>query len=649
MSRFLLISLALALCASAAPVKPFVHPGITQTRQDLEFMKSKVKAGVNPWKKAWDNLLSQPYSSLDFQPHPVVHIARGPFGRASNGDRSLMDSALAAHSQALQWYVTRDPVHARKAIEIIDAWSGTLWDFEGNDAKLLAGWTGGSFCNAAEILRYSDAAWSPESMAQFKRMLLTVYYPLLKDFFPEANGNWDAAIIHTLLAIGIYCDDHAIFDRAVNHFLHGTGNGGIAKYVYPSGQCSENTRDMGHTQLGLGYFAKDAQVAWNQGVDLWGAYDNRLALGFEYTAKYMLGEPVPAYGVLSTLSRGHFSDIYEPVYQHYHCVLGLEMPYTAKAIEKARDRGWTALISYKGNATPVKSLPAPAAEGPIQAGALEAPTAQPLAEAVRVTPGQSIQAALDSVAPSGGWVVLEKGLHTIKESLRMPSGVTLSGQGRSTILYFDPSAPAGNTAIAIINASDDLHDVTLRDFLLEGSTLTKPPTDPNGDHRTRSYQHAPSREGIAFAAQHPGQMRNLRFEHLTVRNCTHNGVAVRGASQVTVMACDFSDSGSSGVPGPGLEHNLLLTRVAGAEVRDSRMDDSPWGSGIAVSLSQDIVLTHNETARNALDGIEAADSRNVRIEQNLVEANDAGAVVISCNLASIPFAESSVVSCQSTY
>ena len=311
--------------AAVSPAQTFVHPGLLQTRQDLEFMKAKVAAGEQPWKQAWENLLGQSYSSLDFQAKPVVHIERGSFGRVSNGDRDLSESALAAYSHALQWYITGDKKHAGKAIEILDAWSATLWDFEGNDAKLLAGWTGGTFCNAAEILRYTDAGWPADRMAQFNRMLLTVYYPLLKNFFPEANGNWDAAIIYTMMSIGIYAGDRAIFDRAVDHFLRGTGNGGITKYVYPSGQCDENTRDMGHTQLGLGYFAKAAQVAWNQGADLWGAADNRLALGFEYTAKYMLGEDVPAFGAISKSGRGRFSDIYEPVYQHYHFVKGLEM------------------------------------------------------------------------------------------------------------------------------------------------------------------------------------------------------------------------------------------------------------------------------------------------------------------------------------
>src|SRR5579872_1948364 len=56
-------------------------------------------------------------------------------------------------------------------------------------------------------------------------MLLTVYVPPLRDFFPEANGNWDAAIADTLLSIAIFCDDRALFDSAATHVLHGPGNG----------------------------------------------------------------------------------------------------------------------------------------------------------------------------------------------------------------------------------------------------------------------------------------------------------------------------------------------------------------------------------------------------------------------------------------
>jgi hypothetical protein len=40
-----------------------------------------------------------------------------------------------------------------------------------------------------------------------------------------------------------YLDDRAMFQRAVDHFLRGQGKGGIGKYVYPSGQCEESSRD----------------------------------------------------------------------------------------------------------------------------------------------------------------------------------------------------------------------------------------------------------------------------------------------------------------------------------------------------------------------------------------------------------------------
>jgi hypothetical protein len=302
-------------------------------------MKGKVAASEQPWKQAWDNLLRQPYSSSDFAAHPVAHIVRGSFGRDSVGDRDLQQSANAAYSQALQWYITGDRAHAKKAIEILNTWSGTLWDFEGNDAKLLAAWTGGPFCNAAEILRATDSGWEAADVRQFERMLMDVYVPLLRDYFPEANGNWDGAIIDTLLSIAIFRDDHALFDNAVNHFLRGEGNGGIARYIYPSGQCQENTRDQGHVQLGLGYFALAAATAWTQGVDLYSAANNRLAQGFEFTARYLLGEDVPVYGVISPQGRGRFSDIYEAVYQHYRYRNGLPLTYTARAVEHTRPSG----------------------------------------------------------------------------------------------------------------------------------------------------------------------------------------------------------------------------------------------------------------------------------------------------------------------
>ena len=499
-----------ATLCGADGARPFVHPGMLQNLDGLDLMKRMVQGGKQPWRQAYDNLLQQSYSAMSFEPKAIAHIVRGAYGRQSSGDANLRDSANAAYSQALQWYVTGDRAHAAKAIAILDAWSGRLWDFEGNDAKLLAAWTGGPFCNAAEILRATESGWTEGQREQFRRMLLDVYVPLLEGFFPEANGNWDAAIENTLLSIGIFCDDRALFDRAVAHFLRGAGNGGIVRYVYPTGQCQENTRDQGHTQLGLEYFALAAQTAWNQSVDLYGAADNRLALGFEFTAKYMLGEDVAVYGTVSSQGRGRFSDIYETVYQHYHFDQGLSMPYTARALEQTRPRGWTALVFYRGGAERPAGKPASGTTQASAAGALAEATATAPAEAIRVMPGESVQEALDRAAASNGWVILAKGVHQIAAAIRVPSGITLAGEGIASVLWLDPQ----KSGPAIINAPEDLHDVMFRDFVVEVGTTEKPSSDPNQDRRGRSNQTALSRgHSAGWAARGSNAQVAIRARH----------------------------------------------------------------------------------------------------------------------------------------
>ncbi|MDR1369193.1 MAG: right-handed parallel beta-helix repeat-containing protein, partial [Dysgonamonadaceae bacterium] len=256
---------------------------------------------------------------------------------------------------------------------------------------------------------------------------------------------------------------------------------------------------------------------------------------------------------------------------------------------------------------------------PSQTGALTAPAAAaPTGSVVTVHPGESIQDAIDKNKNTNNPVILTKGIHTIKEPLKIQSGITLAGEGKETILFLSP----GSRETTIINASSDLHDVTIRDLLIEGAIKTVENEDPNHDRRTRSYMSAPSREGILFAADKANQMKNIRFENLTVQNCTKNGVAIKGASGIKIINCDFSDNGSSVVPGAGLHHNLLLLHVSDCEIRNSRFDTSPWGSGIDLSFGKNVIITGNEAARNTLSGIRCTESENVHITGNLIEGNN---------------------------
>ena len=626
--KLLIALLLLPLSTVLAQQKAFIHPGIAQSREDLEYLKKKIAAGDKEYTEALDRLKST--CSPDFIPQPFTHVIRGPYGRPSIGGNELAESARQAYGHALLWYLTGEKAHAQKAIEILNAWSQRLWDLEGNDAKLLAAWTGHVWANAAEIMRYSGAGWKEEDILQFKRMLLEVYYPLIRNFFPEANGNWDGAFIDSMLGIGIFCDSHEIFDKAVSHFLRGKGNGGITKYVYPDGQCQESTRDQGHTQLGLGEFAGACQIAWTQGVDLYGAAGNRLALGFEYTAKYMLGEDVPAYGLISPQSRGHFSTVYDAVYQHYHFIRGLAMPYTLRAADSTRQKasiGFLAATRAPRKVAAGTANPALPTEDALF-GATDHPLATPTSDPVTINPGSSIQDVLDAHKDSGVYIILRKGVHTLAAPLRIYSGCTLAGEGRSTILFLDPRAPQEKGHAAIINGTDSLHDVMLRDFVVEGADSVKTSSDPNQDRRARASQMAKERGGISFSAQEEGQIQNIRLLNITVRNCTQSGVAFRGATGLIIKDCDLSDNGGSVAPGWGLLHNLLLTRVTGARVIHSRLDTSPWGNGIDITHSNGVVISGNEIARNGSNGIRIAESTGIQTSDNFIEGNDADGILL---------------------
>ena len=355
--------------------KPFVHPGLLHSRVELEFIKQKVAAGEEPWKTAWEKLRASASASLDHKPRPRAEVVRGPYNNPNIGSSELSGDASAAYTHALQWSLTGNEAHAKKAIELLNAWSATLKTVSGHDTKLLIGMTGVSFCNAAELMRHTYTGWLKPDQERFERLIREILYPPIKDFFPAANGNWDASMIQTMLAMGVFLEDRAMFQRAVDYYLKGEGNGAIRNYFNAFGECQESGRDQAHTQMGLGYLGCAAEMAWKQGVDLYGASSNRLALGFEYTAKYNLGNDVPYEPyrsfegkyfnpAISPKARGRFAPIYERIVYHYHGRKGLDMPFSREVVAKKPTEGrnsgahvpWGALIFARpiGQLTPSK-------------------------------------------------------------------------------------------------------------------------------------------------------------------------------------------------------------------------------------------------------------------------------------------------------
>jgi hypothetical protein len=232
-------------------------------------------------------------------------------------------------------------------------------------------------------------------------MLLDYMYPVCHDFLVRHNGakedhhwaNWDACNMRAIMAIGVFCDDRAKFDEAVEYFKSGRGNGSLrnaAPFRFEGGlvQWQESGRDYAHVMGGQGLLFEMCQIAWNQGLDLFGYDDNRLLGAAEHTAQYTLwkGVPYTYYNNSSEARQFYISENYhgrldashfELVYNHYVVRQGLKAPHVK--LFAALRRPEPGEIDVLGYGTLTYTLDAKASPLPSQA--------PPVPREVTATPG----------------------------------------------------------------------------------------------------------------------------------------------------------------------------------------------------------------------------------------------------------------------
>ncbi|MFC0771626.1 alginate lyase family protein [Terrimonas alba] len=340
---------ALFFVDTVISAQAFVHPGILHSNDDLQRMKKAVANKQEPIYSGYQLFIQNSASQYTYKMQgPLAMVGRNPTVGASAYD----NDANAAHQNAVMWAITGDKRYADKAIEIVNAWSSTLKLITGKDAVLMAGLGPFKMINAAEILRYTSSGWKETDIRQTEKHFKKVIYPVLKDFAPFANGNWDAAAIKTMMGISVFCNDRSMFERALHYYAKGHGNGSLNHYIInEDGQVQESGRDQAHTQLGIGMLAECCAIAWNQGLDLYAYDNNRLLKGFEYTAKFNSGnDDVPFtewldrtgkyhHTQISQKARGELRAVYEQVYNHYVIQMGLTAPFVQQAAEKLRPEG----------------------------------------------------------------------------------------------------------------------------------------------------------------------------------------------------------------------------------------------------------------------------------------------------------------------
>ncbi|MGW0821727.1 alginate lyase family protein [Streptomyces sp. NPDC002845] len=295
------IGIGTAAAPATAAEPAFAHPGLLHTRAGLDRMAAKVTAGAAPYTAGFAKLTANRHAQSDRKANPQATVYRG--NGSPQNYRTLYNDIHAAYQNALRSHVSGDTAHADTAVEILNAWSATLTSLKGSaDRFLAAGLYGYQFANAAELVRDHDSF----ELERFQKMMLDVFYPLSEDFLVRHNGavvtnywpNWDLCNMACVLATGIFCDDKAIVERAVEYFKHGEGLGSVKNaipVVRDDGLAEwlEAGRDQGHALLGVGLMGTFCEMAWNQGIDLYGYDDNRFLKGAQYVAKWSMGGYVP--------------------------------------------------------------------------------------------------------------------------------------------------------------------------------------------------------------------------------------------------------------------------------------------------------------------------------------------------------------------
>ncbi|MFF0595613.1 alginate lyase family protein [Streptomyces antibioticus] len=357
------LALPAGTAAEAAPAT-FAHPGVTVSKGQLDFTRSRVNAGAQPWKGAFDQMLASKYADLNRTPKPRAVVECGSYSNPNNGCTDEREDAIAAYTDALAWYITRDERYARKAIQLMDAWSAVVRDHTNSNAPLQTGWAGSSWPKAAEIIKYTYTGGWPNS-GRFATMLRDVYLPEIING-SNSNGNWELSMMEAAVGISVFLEDKASYDKAMGKFRTRTAayvylasDGDLPKTVpsqnlntrekivnywqgqstFVTGLTQETCRDFTHTGYGISAISHIAETSRIQGQDLYGTDVGerlRQALGFQ--SKYELGTAVPGWLCGGSLHLG-LGPVTEVGFNALHHRLGVAMTNTQTLTERGRPAG----------------------------------------------------------------------------------------------------------------------------------------------------------------------------------------------------------------------------------------------------------------------------------------------------------------------
>jgi len=201
-----------------------LHPGIGLTKEMIGRTRRQVRAGIEPWRTYFLDLLESDAAS----PTPIFALT-DPASVTFSSQRVnglFVRDALTAYTQAILYLVTGSDAYRRNSLTLIRRWSSLDPERFARfpDCHIHVGIPLNRITSAAELLRCvsfgaDDPAlrWTEEDE---KRFALNLLRPALNTFLSDPNGFMNQHLYTVIGAMSAYLflDDRAGYEKTVEWF-----------------------------------------------------------------------------------------------------------------------------------------------------------------------------------------------------------------------------------------------------------------------------------------------------------------------------------------------------------------------------------------------------------------------------------------------
>lgn len=270
------------------PSLQYNHNGLFYDPEQVALVRAN--ADLSPWNEALAALRAKADRYLGFVASPI----RGPWSvpnfykeRAGQKEavKPIEDSTNALIVLAQQYVFTGEEKYAARAVDIANAWTGSLMEIGDGQAVFEAHWELMVMAMAGEMIR-DYPGWEPGQRQAFQDWLNERTWHLIpRNKSVNNHLYWMAAFA---AAVGVFSEDDRLLQWAAEVYRTA-----INEDIAADGHMPKETR---RGELGLFYqnFAIEplvliAEMARRQGIDLWEySYQGKdLKLAIDYLFRYL--------------------------------------------------------------------------------------------------------------------------------------------------------------------------------------------------------------------------------------------------------------------------------------------------------------------------------------------------------------------------